>query len=64
MLGIKCKVEPSEVVKAGMAEHVLTIAASDNVVRLLPALNIPDADIAEALKRLDAAATRLDRNAA
>lgn len=64
MLGIKCKVEPSEFVKAGMAEHVLTIAASDNVVRLLPALNIPDADIAEALKRLDAAATRLDRNAA
>ena len=64
MLGIKCKVEPSEVVKAGMAEHVLTIAASDNVVRLLPALNIPDADIAEALKRLDAAATRLERNAA
>ncbi|MFZ0098094.1 MAG: aspartate aminotransferase family protein [Gemmobacter sp.] len=64
MLGVKCKVEPSEVVKAGMAEHVLTIAASDNVVRLLPALNIPDADIAEALKRLDAAATRLDRNAA
>jgi acetylornithine/N-succinyldiaminopimelate aminotransferase len=64
MLGLKCRIDPAEVVKAGMAEHVLTIAASDNVVRLLPALNIPDADIAEALKRLDAAATRLERNAA
>ena len=31
-----------------MREHLLTVPAADNVLRLLPALNIPDADIAEA----------------
>ena len=59
MLGLECVAPNTEVVKAGYAQHILTVAASDNVLRLLPALNIPDADIAEALKRLDAAATAL-----
>jgi acetylornithine/N-succinyldiaminopimelate aminotransferase len=59
MLGLKCKPAPTEVVKAGYAAGVLTVAAADNVLRLLPALNIPDADIAEALTRLDQAATHL-----
>ncbi|WP_054301845.1 aspartate aminotransferase family protein [Gemmobacter sp. LW-1] len=63
MLGLKCKAPVADLVKAGMAEHLLTVAASDNVVRLLPALNIPDADIAEALKRLDAAAAALSGHA-
>jgi len=39
---------------------VLTVGAADNVVRLLPALNIPDADLAEAIARLDRAATALE----
>ena len=60
MLGLECVAPNTEVVKAGYAQHILTVAASDNVLRLLPALNIPDADIAEALKRLDAAATSLE----
>ena len=56
MLGLKCVATNADVVKAGYGQHLLTVAASDNVIRLLPALNIPDADIAEALKRLDATA--------
>jgi acetylornithine/N-succinyldiaminopimelate aminotransferase len=63
MLGLKCKPAPAEVVKAGHAAGVLTIAAADNVLRLLPALNIPDADIAEALVRLDKAAASLVQSA-
>ncbi|MBL9051024.1 MAG: aspartate aminotransferase family protein [Tabrizicola sp.] len=59
MLGLKCKPAPADVVKAGYGAGILVIAAADNVVRLLPALNIPDADIAEALTRLDQAATAL-----
>ena len=59
MLGLKCRLAPADVVKAGYAAGVLTVAAADNVLRLLPALNIPDEDIAEALVRLDAAATSL-----
>jgi acetylornithine/N-succinyldiaminopimelate aminotransferase len=60
MLGLKCKALNTDVVKAGYGAQVLTVAAADNVVRLLPALNIPDADIAEALDRLDRAAASLD----
>ncbi len=59
MLGLKCKVAPADLVKAGYAEHVLTVAAADNVLRLLPPLNISDAEIAEAVDRLDRAAGRL-----
>ena len=60
MLGLECAVPNTDVVKAGYAQHVLTVAASDNVLRLLPPLTIADADIAEALKRLDATATALE----
>ena len=63
ILGLKCKLAPADVVKAGYGAGVLTVAAADNVLRLLPALNIPDADIAEALTRLDQAATALDQAA-
>jgi acetylornithine/N-succinyldiaminopimelate aminotransferase len=56
ILGLKCRAVNTDVVKAGYAAHVLTVPAADNVVRLLPALNIPDDDIAEALQRLDQAA--------
>ena len=60
MLGLKCRVPPTEVVKAAYVEHLLTVPAADNVLRLLPALNIPETDIAEAIARLDRAATRLE----
>jgi acetylornithine/N-succinyldiaminopimelate aminotransferase len=63
MLGLKCKPAPADVVKAGYAAGVLTVAAADNVLRLLPALNIPDEDIAEALTRLDQAAISLVQTA-
>ena len=59
MLGLKCKVSNANVISAGHDEHVLTIPAANNVVRLLPPLNITDADIATGIARLDAAATRL-----
>ncbi|APX90415.1 acetylornithine transaminase [Brevirhabdus pacifica] len=59
MLGLHCVVENSRVVSAGYAEHVLTVPAADNVLRLLPALNITDEEIAEAVARLDRAASRL-----
>ncbi|MBW6506235.1 MAG: aspartate aminotransferase family protein [Rhodobacteraceae bacterium] len=60
MLGLKCVPAPVDVVKASYAEHLLTVPAADNVLRLLPALNIPDADLAEAVARLDRAATALE----
>ena len=59
MLGLKCKATNTDVVKAGYGQGVLTVPAADNVVRLLPSLNIADEDIAEAVLRLDAAAAQL-----
>jgi acetylornithine/N-succinyldiaminopimelate aminotransferase len=64
MLGLKCRVPPADVVKAGYAEHLLTVPAADNTLRLLPALTITDADIAEAVARLDRAAASLERSMA
>ena len=64
MLGLKCRATNTDVVKAAYAEHLLTVPAADNVIRLLPALNIADADITEALARLDRAANRVKADAA
>ncbi|WP_095590762.1 aspartate aminotransferase family protein [Actibacterium ureilyticum] len=60
ILGLKCKVPNTDVVKAGYDAELLTVPAADNVIRLLPALNIPDVDIATAIDRLDAAARSLE----
>ena len=57
MLGLTCKAPAADVVKAGYDAEILTVPAADNVVRLLPPLNITDAEIAEAVARLDRAAT-------
>jgi acetylornithine/N-succinyldiaminopimelate aminotransferase len=64
IMGLKCRIAPTEVVKAAYAQHLLTVPAADNVLRLLPALNIPAADITEALARLDRAAASLAAQAA
>ena len=59
MLGLKCKATNSDVVSAGYRHEVITVPAADNVIRLLPPLNITDEDIAEAVSRLDQAASSL-----
>ena len=60
MLGLKCKVPNTDVVAAGYAEQVITVPAGDNVIRLLPPLNITEDEIAEAITRLDRAAATLE----
>ncbi|WP_334194748.1 aspartate aminotransferase family protein [Pararhodobacter sp.] len=57
MLGLKCKKPAAELAAAAREAGVLVVPAADNVLRLLPALNIPDADITEAVARLDTAAS-------
>lgn len=59
MLGLKCKAVNTDIVKAGYAAGVLTVPAADNVIRLLPALNITDADIDTAVALIDQAASSL-----
>ena len=64
MLGLKCKAAPADIVKAGYAQHILTVPAADNALRLLPPLTITDEEIAEAVTRLDAAAMALEKTPA
>ena len=59
MLGVKCKATNIDVVNAGYDKGVITVPAADNVIRLLPALTISEEEIAEAVNRLDAAASSL-----
>ena len=59
MLGLECRLPSADVVAAGYEAGVLTVPAADGVVRVLPALTIPDVDITEGIARLDAAARSL-----
>ena len=62
MLGLKCKVAPVDFVTAGYANEVITVPAADNVVRLLPPLNMSESEMSEAIDRLDRAALALARS--
>jgi acetylornithine/N-succinyldiaminopimelate aminotransferase len=64
LLGLKCRLPAADLVQAGYAEDLLTVPAADNVVRLMPALNITDVEIAEAVTRLDRTAAHLEAKAA
>ena len=59
MLGLKCVVPNGSVVERLIGEGMLTVVAGDNVVRLLPPLNVTDDEIDLALVKLDAAAKDL-----
>jgi len=64
LVGIKVKPPAGDVVGACMKEKLLTVGAGENVVRLLPPLNVTDAEIAEAMRRLSAALRRVAKPAA
>jgi acetylornithine/N-succinyldiaminopimelate aminotransferase len=64
ILGIKCRVPNGDVVAAARAEGLLVVPGGDNVVRLLPPLIISEAEVEEAVHRLDNALTALTRRAA
>jgi acetylornithine/N-succinyldiaminopimelate aminotransferase len=57
LLGVRTHTPNGELVDALRAEKMLAVAAGDNVVRLLPPLIISDAEVSEAIARLDRAAT-------
>jgi acetylornithine/N-succinyldiaminopimelate aminotransferase len=64
MMGIKCKVPNTAFQAAALDQHLLTIGAGDNVVRLLPPLVVSEADVADAVARLDRACRALEAKAA
>ncbi len=64
LMGIRLKPPAGDVVKACMAEKLLTVSAGDNVVRLMPPLNISDEDLAEGVRRLSRALKSLPKQTA
>ncbi len=60
MLGLKLAVPNGEFTAAARDAKMIVIPAGDNVVRLLPPLNITEAEVGEAFARLDAAASALE----
>jgi len=64
LLGLRTHMPNGELVDALRAEKMLVVAAGDNVVRLLPPLIITDAEVGEAIGRLDRAATAVARGKA
>lgn len=59
LIGLKCRRPVAEMNAAFRDQLLLTMAAGDGVVRLLPPLIVGDEEIVEAVKRIDAAATAL-----
>src|ERR1700688_5258178 len=52
LVGLRARVPAGELVDALRAEKMLTVAAGDNVVRLLPPLIVSEQEIAEGIDRL------------
>jgi acetylornithine/N-succinyldiaminopimelate aminotransferase len=63
MLGLKCKLPNQDLIKALLAQHMLTVQAGDNVVRLLPPLIVDEPEIDLAIANIDAACVALKNGA-
>jgi acetylornithine/N-succinyldiaminopimelate aminotransferase len=59
MLGLKCALPAGDVVAALREQHMLAVGAGENVIRLVPPLNIGDEEVREACASLNAALTTL-----
>ena len=60
LLGVKTVVPNGDFVNAAMGEGLLTVAAGENVVRLLPPLIVTETEINEAISKMSAACRKLE----
>src|SRR5712691_3122813 len=59
LVGLRAVVPSGELVDEIRAEKMITVAAGDNVVRLLPPLIVSEDEVAEAVRRIDRACSRI-----
>jgi acetylornithine/N-succinyldiaminopimelate aminotransferase len=64
LLGLKCNVPNGDLIDALRAEKLLSVAAGDNVARLVPPLIVSEAEVSEAMSRLDRACGAIERSLA
>ena len=62
LTGIRVKPPVADVLKACTAEKLLAVSAGDNVLRLLPPLNVSDAELTEGVARLSRALQRVSKS--
>ena len=60
MMGLKCKVPNTSLQKMALDERLLVLTAGDNVVRLLPPLIVTEADVTEAVNKIERACMALE----
>jgi acetylornithine/N-succinyldiaminopimelate aminotransferase len=58
-VGLRAAVPSGELVDELRAQKMITVAAGDNVVRLLPPLIVSEDEIAESVRRIERACVRL-----
>ena len=61
LIGLKLKVPPAKFADAALERKLLVIPAGDNVVRVMPPLVVTDEEIAEGVRRLDAACEAVEQ---
>jgi acetylornithine/N-succinyldiaminopimelate aminotransferase len=61
LIGMRAGVPMAQLVDALRAEKLLTVAAGENVVRLLPPLIVSEAEIDQAVDMIDRACTRIEQ---
>jgi acetylornithine/N-succinyldiaminopimelate aminotransferase len=59
LIGLRAVVPSADLVDELRAEKMITVAAGDNVVRLLPPLIVSEEEVAEAVRRIDRACARI-----
>jgi acetylornithine/N-succinyldiaminopimelate aminotransferase len=64
MMGIKCKVANTALAAACLDAGLMVVTAGDNVLRLLPPLIVSEAEIGEAVARIETACRSLEANGA
>jgi acetylornithine/N-succinyldiaminopimelate aminotransferase len=63
LMAVKTKIPNTEFQAAVRDEHMLGVLAGDNTLRLIPPLTVPEKDIAEGIRRLEAACQKLQDKA-
>src|SRR5262245_32494461 len=63
LIGLRAVVPSADLVDELRAEKMITVAAGDNVVRLLPPLIVSEDEVAEAVRRIDRACARIAKAA-
>jgi acetylornithine/N-succinyldiaminopimelate aminotransferase len=61
LIGLRAVVPSADLVDELRAEKMITVAAGDNVVRLLPPLIVSEDEVAEAVRRIDRACARITK---